>query len=293
VPPWEAKRWLFQMSATLANTARRNGDKGQEHVLILIDVKKPHLNRNLDEDEWAYIELPEETGGGGRLRRCLYGMRPAASAWEKDYTARLEEVGFARGQPAPTVFFNAGLGVRCVVRGDDFTYLAPRKRKDKIIGDMGAWYDIQVRGIVGSEPEEQKSITILNRELRWEPGKVSLEADPMHARRIVQDMGLEVGSKGLEAPMMKDRDTEPVEVDEEMSPAEAIRFRAIAARANYLGIDRTDVQYAVKEVCRSMAKPKVNSWDGLKRLAWCLLECPRVVWECCDAGKDVDKFGVQ
>jgi len=93
----------------------------------------------LDEDEWAYIELPEEAGGGvGRLRRWLYGMRPAASAWERDYTARLEEVGFARGQSAPTVFFNAGDGVRCVVHGDDFTYLALRKHRDNIFGDMGA-----------------------------------------------------------------------------------------------------------------------------------------------------------
>jgi hypothetical protein len=155
----------------------------------------------------------------------------------------------------------------------------------EIIGDMGAWYDIEVRGIVGSEPEGQKSITILNREVRWEPGKVSLEADPMHARGIVQDMGLEVGPKGLETPMTKDRNDEPDEADEEIGAAEATRFRGIAARANYLGIDWVDVQYAVKEIFRSMAKPQVSSWGGLKRLARYVLEYPRVVCEFCDVGE--------
>ena len=37
--------------------------------------------------------------------------------------------------------------------------------------------------------------------------------------------------------------------------AEATRFRAVAARAKYLSGDRPDIQYAVKEVCRRMAKP--------------------------------------
>ncbi len=28
------------------------------------------------------------------------------------------------------------------------------------------------------------------------------------------------------------------------------QFRGVAARANYLALDRPDIQYAVKEVCR-------------------------------------------
>ena len=83
------------------------------------------------------------------------------------------------------------------------------------------------------------------------------------------------------------------EEDEEMDPGEATRPRGIAARANYLGIDRPDIQYATKEVCRDMAKPRRSSWDKLKRLARYLLEYPRVVWEFVDEGGDFDKFIAQ
>ena len=74
---------------------------------MFIDVEKDHLNGGVAEDEFAYILLPKEVGGGvGRLRRWLYGMRPAASAWEDHYAMRLKEVGFERGRAAPTAFVN-------------------------------------------------------------------------------------------------------------------------------------------------------------------------------------------
>ena len=43
-------------------------------------------------------------------------------------------------------------------------------------------------------------------------------------------------------------------------PAEvATEFRGLAARANYLSLDRVDIQYATKENCRGMAVPKASS----------------------------------
>ena len=44
-------------------------------------------------------------------------------------------------------------------------------------------------------------------------------------------------------------------VSKELVGAEATWFRAVAARSNHLAADRPDIQYAVKEVCRRMAKP--------------------------------------
>ena len=61
--------------------------------------------------------------------------------------------------------------------------------------------------------------------------------------------------------------------------AAATRFRAVAARANYLAGDRPDIQYALKEVCRKMAKPVRGDWQKLIRLGWYLKGGPRCV-EC-------------
>ena len=105
--------------------------------MLFIDAKKAHLNGVVSPDEHVYVELPPEahvpgasgvshtasSGKRGRLRRWLYGMRAAGNAWEKDYVAKFESIGFARGVSAPTVFFNSALNLRCVVHGDDFLFL--------------------------------------------------------------------------------------------------------------------------------------------------------------------------
>ena len=44
-------------------------------------------------------------------------------------------------------------------------------------------------------------------------------------------------------------------------------FRAVAARMNYLGQDRLDVQYGVKEICASMSRPTAMGRMKAKRLA--------------------------
>ena len=97
---------------------------------MLIDVKKAHLNGFVGEDEFAYIELPwaaTKEGQCGRLRRWLYGMRQAASAWERDHSEKLVAMGFEKGIVAPTVFFWKSKVVRCVVHGDDFTFTGKRE----------------------------------------------------------------------------------------------------------------------------------------------------------------------
>ena len=63
-----------------------------------------------------------------------------------------------------------------------------------------------------------------------------------------------------------------------MGPVEATRFRALAARLNYLGQDRSDLQFASKEVCAGMAKPTVGHLKKLKRAGRYLLGVRAVVW---------------
>ena len=54
---------------------------------------------------------------------------------------------------------------------------------------------------------------------------------------------------------------------EEMDKAGAKEFRGLAARANYLSLDRNDIQYAAKEVSKDMARPRRKSWKKMKRLS--------------------------
>jgi hypothetical protein len=54
-------------------------------------------------------------------------------------------------------------------------------------------------------------------------------------------------------------------------------FRSIAARGNYLAQDRADIQFAMKEICRSMANPSAEDWPAVKRVSRYLSGAARMV----------------
>ena len=64
---------------------------------------------------------------------------------------------------------------------------------------------------------------------------------------------------------------------EEMTADDARSFRAVVARLNYMAGDRPDMQYAVKEMARSMSSPKTSDWQGVIRIGKYLKGCPRLV----------------
>ena len=59
--------------------------------------------------------------------------------------------------------------------------------------------------------------------------------------------------------------------------SEATTFRSMAARAIFLALDRADIQFAVKEIARRMARPRWGDWALLKRFARYLVTAPRCV----------------
>ena len=84
-------------------------------------------------------------------------------------------------------------------------------------------------------------------------------------------------SNGVTSPGEHDSRDKEEELCEELGPADTTTYRAIAARANYLAADRPDLMYAVKELCRGMAKPSRLHWHKLKRLGRYLVEHRRTL----------------
>ena len=220
---------------------------------------------------------PTKEGQCGRLRRWLYGMRQAASALERGYSEKLVAMGFEKGIAAPTVFFWKSKGVRCVVHGDDFTFTGKREDLLAIKSKMEESYELKMRALLGDEPGDDREITILNRRIRWEGGCLHYEADTKHVSEILKYFSLNDESKGLVVPFVRETREDLAKEDVELSPEVSSEFRGLAARANYLSLDRVDIQYATKEICRDMATPKESSMVKMKRLARYLLRCPRQV----------------
>ena len=65
---------------------------------------------------------------------------------------------------------------------------------------------------------------------------------------------------------------------DQLSEELATAYRALAARANYLALDRPDPCFAAKELCREFAHPTSTSVKALKRLVRYPNLCPRLIW---------------
>ncbi len=122
-PPLEGKRLL--MSRTMTN--RKDG---VERKMMFIDVRKAHTTPKCEQD--VYIVLPDECGVNGEvwcgnLNYWLYGFRPAAAAWEKNYSKLFEEAGFKRGVSCGVILYHEKRDVALVVHGDDFTFSGTEK----------------------------------------------------------------------------------------------------------------------------------------------------------------------
>ena len=124
--------------------------------------------------------------------------------------------------------------------------------KSKVIGS----------GNGGGELQETR---VLDRIVRWTTAGWEYEADQRHAELIVKGLGLEE-AKAVATPAEGERPRLAEEDEEKLGSQEAREFRGLAARANYLALDRIDIQYAVKELVKDMSKPKVSSWAALMRL---------------------------
>ena len=110
----------------------------------------------------------------------------------------------------------------------------------------------KVRAIIGDGPQDDKKVTILNRNLEWDGNGFDLSADPKHRSEILEAFWLTEESRGITVAVEEvvlDRDVEePVLLE----AGETKKFRSLAARFNYLGQDRPDLQFGVKEMCQRL-----------------------------------------
>ena len=83
-----------------------------------------------------------------------------------------------------------------------------------------------------------------------------MEADPRQAEIVTRELELEVArvvqTPGTDIIIVEDGDGE-------LQGDGATKYRAIAARCNYLILDRVDIQFATKDVARRMSKPTVTA----------------------------------
>ena len=73
----------------------------------------------------------------------------------------------------------------------------------KVEDQMGSWYQVKARGLLGPEVGDTKNITILNRSLEWKKEGIEHRADKKHVKKIMEDLGMKGDSKVSTVPQAK------------------------------------------------------------------------------------------
>ena len=167
------------------------------------------------------------------------------------------------------------------MHGDDFTCTGLDRDLDWIQDQMESHFLCKVNGRLGGDAADLREVRLLNRVIRWGPQGISYEADPRHTEQLVRDLEL-LGEPSVRSPLTSPglkRTPESV-ASATLLPSDRVqRFRALAARANYLALDRPDIAYAAKECCRHMSAPSTLDWAGLVRIVRYLVGRPRLVYD--------------
>ena len=273
-PPLEAIKLLLSIAVT-EGVGFINGNIKGGLKLDFIDVRRAYYHAPSKRE--VYIDLPEgdqQDGMCGLLNKSLQGTRDAAQNWEAEYTEFLVNSGFKRGLASPCMFRHQRRNLRLVVHGDDFTLLGSTGDLDWFRTQIETRFEVKFRGRIGPEDSDDKSIKLLNRVIEWTPEGIRYEADQRHAEIIIESLGLRDNSKSVNTPGLNGQDENGGYI---LEGSEASMFRALAARGNYLSQDRSDIQFAVKELCRNMSCPTSDDWNKLKRLGRYLMGRERMI----------------
>ena len=159
---------LALVKAVIAHAARLT--ESEDTVVAVFDVRRAYFYAEKERD--TFVELPDyvpadfRTTHVGKLRKALYGTRPAAASWGDELRKGLVSCSLNVGAMSRCCFHNELRSVAETVHGDDIFVAVPRQEKAK----MGPTLKKRCKTrdqMIGPKPDDQKVPRILNRTLRW------------------------------------------------------------------------------------------------------------------------------
>ena len=193
-----------------------------------------------------YIELPAEDEQGGpdqlgKLNLSLYGTRDAAKNWQEHLSRHLTGIGFVRGVGHTSVYRHPKRQLMVLVHGDDYVASGEPNDQKWLKDELEKAYQTKTQ-VLG--PGGGKEGTVLNRVVAWSKAGWTYEADPRHAELIQEQLGIKTGGGITTAGAAEDGHKD--EDDLSLEGRDITLFRGLAARTNYLAMDRPDLQFAAK-----------------------------------------------
>ena len=226
---------------------------------MVIDVQGAFLYGKTKRN--VYIWLPSEDpnsklGLMGKLDKAMYGTRDAPQVWQEEVRGTMKSLGFKECVTQPGIYHHEERGLQVVSHVDDFLCVGPKQSLRWFSRVLEEKYEIKINEF----NEEKKEVTFLGRRISWAKEGVSIEADPKHVVTLLKEWGLE-DCNPCDTPVSADERGN----EEDMLPGQATLFRRAAARINYLGQDRPDLNVVSRLLAMRMAKPKRGDEEMIKR----------------------------
>ena len=195
----------------------------------------------------------------GLLGKSMYGTRDAAQNWGEAYMTFMTSIGFTKGIGSPCTFYHKSKDLICVVHGDDFTILGWSTQLDWFWKQVQIKFEAKHRGRIGPDRNDEKEMRILNRIVTWTDEGIDYEGDQRHVEICMANLGIVPESREVGTPIEKERgdvkeksaaaaalaksSAEAAAEEEWLDNSDSTRYRGLIARMNYLGQDRSDIQY--------------------------------------------------
>ena len=126
----------------------------------------------------------------------MYGLRKAASERGNHYSKLLEDVGVVGLISSGVVFHHRVKDISSAVHGDEFAFCGLGSELTWTRGLMHKWFEVKVRGVLGTEEGDDKEVSILGRWVRCDEGGILYEADPRHCEKVLEHFGFAEDSEG-------------------------------------------------------------------------------------------------
>lgn len=145
-----------------------------------------------------------------------------------------------------------------MVHVDDFVFVVADPDLGLVLKVLQVHYELKHRGRLGLGPGDQSRMDMLGRAIEISDEGISWSGDPRHQDLLGKYFGMNGSTKTF-----KNGYHEESAGDEELSREEARESRTLEARLDYMSQGNPYMpymQFAAKEACRVIARPKVRGF---------------------------------
>ena len=203
------------------------------------------------------VDLPDRVVW--KLNTEWYGRRIAGQAFVEWAAGHLKEIDFKRNPAAPWMFYNPASGVLMEVHMDDFYATGPKAALLEL--EKKLHEKIKMKSQIHENSVGEKW-THLKRTREVMDGGIFLTPRGKYISDLLKMLGLEECNPAPTPYLCSE-----VKEGNKLSGESLRIYRAGVGIALYLSYDRTDVQFAVRELTKDMKEPTDGSLHKLHRLA--------------------------